>query len=94
MFLFVRSFDIAVVGMRYGCVLLLLLSGCSLLDLPAAMEILSDPDVQSGLKDVATNALSGNMVGALWALGGVVGCVATSKARKAIKSKKPGVAAG
>ena len=90
MFLFVRSFDIAVVGMRYGFVLFLFLGSCSLLSLPAAMEVLSDPEVQVGLKDVATNALSGNMVGALWALGGVVGCIATSKARTVIRSKKAG----
>tara|TARA_Y100000593_G_scaffold90391_1_gene176708 strand:- start:12827 stop:13081 length:255 start_codon:yes stop_codon:yes gene_type:complete len=68
--------------------LLFVLGGCSFLDLPSALEVLSDPEVQGGLRDVATNALSGNVVGALWALGGVVGCVATSKARKALKSKK------
>jgi hypothetical protein len=74
--------------MRVFCIFgLCLLSGCELLEFPAIVETLSAPEVRAGLTDAATNAVSGNWVGALWALGGVGSYIVTAKVVKASKSK-------
>lgn len=75
--------------MRVSCIFgLCLLTSCELLSLAGMVETLSAPEVREGLTNAATNAVSGNWVGALWALGGVGSYIVTAKVVKSKKAKK------
>jgi hypothetical protein len=75
--------------LRVFCIFgLCLLTSCELLSLAGVVETLSAPEVREGLTNAATNAVSGNWVGALWALGGVGSYIVTAKVVKSKKASK------
>ena len=67
------------------CCLPLLTSCGTLMD---AIEIVKDPEVQEALIKTATDAATGNWLGAICGIGATVAAVAGHKKIKAIKNRK------